>query len=119
MLPGMNAPQIPQTTENRPFDRAACQTVLASLHGLEPDDTVALVLHARAPDDDFELVLDECWERVVDLAAALRTSVSDRDVFIDKTHGALHVRATPNFTRALVQETNYFWAVTIDQDRWR
>ena len=108
-----------QTSETRPFDAQASDEVLKKLHGLSENDSLPVVLKVRAPGDDFSLVLDDCWQEVIESAAALRTSVSEYDTYIDKTRGYIHIRVNAHLGRSLVQRDDLFWFVGWDSDRWR
>lgn len=108
-----------ETTETREFDAKASEEVLKKLDGLSEDQTLPVVLKVRAPGDQFDMVLDECWQEIVDSAAALRTSVSDYDSYVDKKQGFIHVRVNPHLGRSLIQRDDLFWFVGWDADRWR
>lgn len=107
------------TTETRPFDLAAAEEVLRKLQDLQENDSLPILLRVRAPDDRFDLVLDDCYQEIIDSATALRTSISEYDSYIDKTHGVMRVRANAHLGRALIQRDDLFWHVGWDSDRWR
>ena len=113
------SPGMTDTSETRPFDAKASEELLKKLHDLGPDDTLPVVLRVRAPQDQFESVLNECLDEVIETAAVLRTSVSEYDIYIDKTKGLIHARVIPNLARDLVQRDDLFWSVGWDSDRWR
>ena len=102
------------------FDEAAADAVRSHVQQIAALETVPLALTvAPVEGAAIETLLDESWMEVEREADAVKSIISEFDVFMDKRRGIIHLRADRALAMALVQRDDFFSRVAIDDERHR
>lgn len=104
-------------SDTRPFNQSAAADVVEKARSLDPDSQIALVLSVRAEDDDYTDAVEDCLLEIQSMARTVHTSLQPFDTFVDARNGEIRIKATPNFCLLLVQSTDLFWSVALDDRR--